>query len=102
MYVILWEFEVRPDKIDAFLAAYRSNGAWTKLFARADGYLGSELLSSLDTDRGPRFVTIDRWRAEDDFVRFQQEFGSEYRALDTEFEGFTFSERKLGAFTSEG
>jgi heme-degrading monooxygenase HmoA len=101
MYVILWEFGVRPDKVDAFLTAYRSDGTWAKLFARTDGYLGTELLCSVDTENGPRFVTIDRWRAEDDFVRFQQEFGSEYRALDTELEGLTFSERKLGVFTSE-
>jgi hypothetical protein len=47
-------------------------------------------------------VTIDRWRAEHDFVRFQQEFGPEYRALDSELEGLTFSERKLGAFEGEG
>jgi heme-degrading monooxygenase HmoA len=102
MYVLLWEFKVRPEKVDAFLAAYCSNGAWTRLFRRAEGYLGTELLSSLDTDNGPSFVTIDRWRAKDDFVRFQQEFGSEYRALDTELEGLTFSERKLGAFAREG
>ncbi len=102
MYVILWEFKVRPEKIDAFLAAYGSNGAWTSLFARADGYLGSELLSSLDAESGLSFVTIDRWKAGYDFVRFQQEFGSEYRALDTELEGLTFSERKLGTFAREG
>jgi heme-degrading monooxygenase HmoA len=101
MYVILWEFEVRPDKLDAFLAAYRSDGAWTRLFAQAGGYLGTELLRSTDTDNGPRFVTIDRWRAEDDFTNFQQEFGTEYRALDAELEGLTLSERKLGAFASE-
>jgi heme-degrading monooxygenase HmoA len=102
MYVNLWEFGVRPEKVDAFVAAYRSGGAWTKLFARADGYLGTELLRSVDTDNGPRFVTIDRWRAEDDFGRFQQEFGAEYRALDTQLEGLAFRERKLGVFASGG
>ncbi len=102
MYVILWEFGVPPDKVDAFLAAYRSNGTWTKLFARADGYLGTELLRSVDSEDGPHFVTIDRWRTADDFIRFQQEFGTEYRTLDTELEGLTFSERKLGVFAREG
>lgn len=102
MYVILWEFGVHADNVDAFLAAYRSDGAWTRLFARGDGYLGTELLRSVDTENGPRFLTIDRWRAADDFVRFQHEFGTEYRSLDTQLEGLTFSERKLGAFVSGG
>ncbi len=102
MYVILWEFGVRAENVDAFLAAYRSDGAWTKLFARADGYLGTELLRSVDPENGPRFVTIDRWRAAEDFLRFQQEYGAEYRKLDTRLEGLTFSERKLGAFASGG
>lgn len=102
MYVIVWEFLVRPDKVAAFIAAYRSDGTWAKLFARADGYIETELLRALDADNGPRFVTVDRWRAEDDFVRFQQKFGAEYRILDTQLEGLTLSERKLGAFTREG
>ena len=28
MYVILWKFEVHPEKVDAFVAAYKSEGAW--------------------------------------------------------------------------
>lgn len=102
MYVILWEFGVRAENVDGFLAAYRSDGAWTKLFARADGYLGTELLRSVDSENGPRFVTIDRWRVAEDFLHFQQEYGAEYRKLDTQLEGLTFSERKLGAFASGG
>jgi heme-degrading monooxygenase HmoA len=102
MYVILWEFVVRPEELNSFLAAYKRDGAWAKLFARAAGYLGTELLRAVNTNNAPRFVTIDRWRAEDDFARFQQEFGIEYQALDTQLEGLTLSERKLGAFAREG
>jgi hypothetical protein len=41
MYVILWEFVVPPEKVGAFVAAYKTDGAWAKLFAQAEGYLGT-------------------------------------------------------------
>jgi heme-degrading monooxygenase HmoA len=97
MYVILWEFVVPPEKVDAFVTAYKDDGAWAKLFAQADGYVGTELLCSTD---GERYITIDRWQHAEDFIRFQEQFGYEYKALDTELEGLTVSERKLGMFVS--
>jgi heme-degrading monooxygenase HmoA len=101
MYVIIWEFVLRPEKVDAFIAAYTSDGAWAQLFAQADGYSGTELLSSTDGEQPATFVTIDRWKTAEDFIRFQQQFGNEYRRLDTQFEGLTLRERKLGTFVSE-
>jgi heme-degrading monooxygenase HmoA len=101
MYVILWEFVVRHDMVSNFVAAYKSDGAWAKLFAQAEGYLGTELLSSPETDQEPTFVTIDRWKSAEDFTRFHEQFGAEYRALDTQLEGLTIRERKLGMFVSE-
>ena len=101
MYVIVWEFVVRPEKIDAFVAAYKSDGAWAQLFAQADGYIGTELLLATERDQGMTYVTIDRWQHAEDFTRFQEQFGNEYKALDTELEGLTVSERKMGTFLSE-
>jgi len=101
MYVILWEFVVRLGKVDGFVAAYKNDGAWAQLFAQSDGYLGTELLSSTGTHQEPTFITIDRWQTAEDFTRFQEQFGAEYRALDTQLEGLTLRERKLGTFTSE-
>ena len=98
MHVIMWEFVVKPDKIQDFVAAYKATGDWAKLFGLANGYEGTELLSS--TESADRFVTIDRWRSLDDFARFQQQFGEQYRTLDKQLEGFTLSERKLGTFTT--
>jgi heme-degrading monooxygenase HmoA len=98
MYVILWEFAVRPDKIRDFVAAYKADGEWARLFSLAEGYVGTELLSS---DEAPeRYVTIDRWRSANNFVRFQTQFGDQYRRLDQRLELLTLSERKLGSFTS--
>jgi heme-degrading monooxygenase HmoA len=100
MYVILWEFVVPPEKVDAFIAAYKDDGAWAKLFAQAEGYVGTELLRSAEAGQEPTFLTVDRWQHAEDFTRFQEQFGDEYKALDTELEGLTVRERKLGMFVS--
>jgi heme-degrading monooxygenase HmoA len=97
MYVILWEFVVPPGKADAFIAAYKDDGAWAKLFAQAEGYVGTELLCSTD---GARYITVDRWQHAEDFTRSQEQFGDEYKALDTELKGLTVRERRLGMFAS--
>jgi heme-degrading monooxygenase HmoA len=101
MYVIVWEFVVGPEKVSEFVAAYKSDGAWAKLFAKADGYIGTELLRSTDSGQGATFVTIDRWKTAEDFTRFQEHFDAEYRVLDIQLEGLTSRERKLGTFLSE-
>jgi heme-degrading monooxygenase HmoA len=101
MYVILWEFVVRPEKVEAFVAAYGSNGQWAQLFARADGYLGTELLSSADSSQQQVFITIDRWQTVGHFAQFEAQFDTQYRTLDTHLEELTLKERKLGAFVSK-
>jgi hypothetical protein len=101
MYVILWEFVLHPEKVHAFVAAYKSDGAWARLFAHSDGYLGTELFSSADSNQKRTFITIDRWKTAEDFIRFQEQFGAEYRAFDTQLEGLTLRERRLGTFVTE-
>jgi heme-degrading monooxygenase HmoA len=102
MYVVLWKFEVHPEKVDAFVAAYKSEGAWAQLFAQAEGYLGTELLRSIDGDGRAQFLTIDRWQSSAHFDRFRTQFDTPYRTLDTQCDGMTLKERKLGTFVSEG
>jgi heme-degrading monooxygenase HmoA len=102
MYVILWEFIVRPEKVEAFVAAYGSDGTWVQLFAQADGYLGTELLSSADSSQQQVFITVDRWQTVGHFARFETQFDTQYRTLDTHLEELTLKERKLGAFVSKG
>jgi len=101
MYVILWQFVVHPEKVNAFIAAYAPEGAWAQLFRRADGFAGTELLRSTDSEDGAQFLTIDRWQTAEHFTQFQMQFATQYRTLDTQCEGLSLKERKLGAFASE-
>ena len=96
MYLILWEYEVRPEALKAFVDAYGADGAWARLFRRASGFVGVELLRN-EADGG-QFVTIDRWLSRADFEAFRAAFAHAYEALDAELGALTESERRIGAF----
>jgi hypothetical protein len=100
MHVILWEFAVQPDRVHDFVAAYRPGGNWAQLFRLADGYLGTELLTSAGD--AALFVTIDRWTSAGDYARFHERFGQQYRSLDAQLEGLTVRETHIGTFKTNG
>jgi hypothetical protein len=47
-YVSLWEFRVNSGFVSEFKKAYGPDGDWARLFHRAGGYLGTELLRDRD------------------------------------------------------
>ncbi len=94
MYAVVWEYVVTPEQVPAFEAAYRSDGTWARLFSHAEGYLGTDLFRAVGDE--VRYLTIDRWRAIEDFAAFKGAFGHAYAALDAECEALTSSERRLG------
>ncbi|MGB7928726.1 MAG: antibiotic biosynthesis monooxygenase family protein [Terriglobales bacterium] len=97
MHIIIWEFTVREEYIHEFVSAYGCNGNWANLFRRAEGYLGTELLRS--SHEANVFLTVDRWESAARFDIFQERFGAEYKKLDTQLEGYTLSEKKVGVFS---
>jgi len=94
MIAILWRYRVRPEHTQEFERVYGPDGDWAQLFRRAEGYLGTELLSGSGGD----YLTIDRWRSPDDFAAFQQSHGEAYAALDARTEAWTDEETRLGVF----
>ena len=97
-YTSIWEFEVHPEHVVAFRWYYGEGGAWTHLFRRASGYLGTQLLE--DPSDPLRFVTIDTWSSAEEYQAFRAAYASEYAALDRVCEGFTVRETLIGHFTS--
>jgi quinol monooxygenase YgiN len=55
--------------------------------------LGTELYR--DSARADRFLTIDRWRDEEDWRSFLHVFGPAYECLDAQLEGLAVAERSL-------
>ena len=98
MIAILWRYNVRPERIADFVRIYTSDGEWAKLFAKASGYLGTELLREGEGN----YLTIDRWRARADFDTFLSLHRAEYEALDKICDGWTLKEERLGAFETVG
>jgi quinol monooxygenase YgiN len=97
-YIYIWAFKVHPEHVDAFHEQYREGGAWTKLFRRAPGYVGTQLLRDATDPR--RFVTIDTWSNAQDYEAFRAAYASEYAALDRLCEGLTLEETLIGTFSS--
>lgn len=90
----LWTFEVPAETEDRFVAAYKSDGEWAKLFAAAPGFIRTELWRSGEG----LYLTADYWRSLGDFEAFQASLGEAYRKLDEELEGVAGMESFVGAF----
>lgn len=90
-----WLYRPRPDAVDEFERAYRSDGPWAVLFARNAEYLGSELYRN-----GDAYLVLDRWRSPDAHERFHQDFAEEYGDLSARSERLHQEETKLGAFVA--
>ena len=96
MLLILWEFRVRPGGEAAFERAYGPGGAWERLFASAEGWLGTDLLRD-EADPG-RYLTLDRWTSAAAYDAFRAGHREAYGALDRECGTLTADERLVGRF----
>lgn len=98
MYVIIWEYQVKRDRIEEFEKVYSARGEWANLFQKSEGYLGTELFSG---EREPhRYITIDRWSSPREYESFLSEWKNEYQLLDMQCEGLTDWETLLGRWES--
>jgi len=93
MMIRVWEYDVPADKAADFERVYGADGTWAELFSCSDGFEGTELFASVST-RG-RYLTVDRFRDEASWRRFQLEHREAYLALDVESQGLTAAEREL-------
>ncbi len=99
-YCEIWQFDVPPEQSREFESAYDSDGVWAVLFAKAEGFVGIELLRS--TEAVGRYCTIDRWESEEAFRAFKATFAGEYADLDATLEHIAGAETRIGAFTASG
>ena len=95
-FATLWEFTVKASRQAEFESHYGPDGTWVRLFRKAPGYLGSELLH--DRAETLRYVTIDHWASADDWYEFRKRFAADYELLDRDCEGLTTREAPLGEF----
>jgi heme-degrading monooxygenase HmoA len=96
MFVILWEFEVKPGSEDRFQRVYGPKGAWVRLFRRDPHFRGTQLRR--DPTRPLRYFTIDFWASESAYKKFLTKNRASYQELDRETEGLALKERRVLSF----
>ena len=96
MFVILWEYEVKPGCEERFVTVYGPEGDWARLFQGDPHYRETRLLR--DVSRPRCYFTLDYWDSEKSFERYKAAHAAEYADLDLATQGLTVSERRLAAF----
>ncbi|MCL4275630.1 MAG: antibiotic biosynthesis monooxygenase [Anaerolineales bacterium] len=99
MYLILWEYYVKAEKLPDFEEIYSPTGAWAELFQKGEGYLGTELLH--DKTNPCRYLTIDRWESKATYETFLSVQEQAYKEMDARCEGLTEHESLLGKWILE-
>lgn len=98
MFIVIWEYQVKGERLAEFVEIYSADGAWAKLFQKGAGFQGTELLR--DGEHPRRYVTIDRWTSFEHYRRFLAKWNAEYEELDAHCAGLTERELLLGKWES--
>ena len=99
MFVILWEFQVKPGFETEFARVYGTDGDWARLFRRSSAYLDTRL--SRDFDRANWFYTLDMWESQQSYDDFRDEHATEYSKLDGHCDEMTLQENFIGSFEKQ-
>jgi hypothetical protein len=94
MIYVLWQFRVKPDKLEPFERDYGPEGVWAQLFRRSPQYERSVLLR--DPTQEATYIVIDIWQDEKSYQAFKKEFHEEYQKIDRACEALTLEEKPLG------
>jgi len=97
MFVILWEFEVKPGSEECFQNAYGPSGPWVQLFQSDPHYRGT--LLQRDPARPLFYFTIDLWDTEAAYQGFLDTNRVRYEELDRDTEHLTLQQRHILSFT---
>jgi heme-degrading monooxygenase HmoA len=96
MFVILWEFEVKPGNRVGFEKAYGSAGTWVQLFRRDFRFGGTQLVH--DPSRDEHYFTLDFWDSETAYRDFLTTNRQAYEELDSSLRALTLQERYVVSF----
>ncbi len=96
MFVVLWEFEVKPGYEERFERVYGPGGDWDSLFRRDTNHAGTSLLR--DAAKPRVYLTVDYWRSRETYEEFLAAREADYKALDAASQDLTTSERHIGSY----
>ncbi len=96
MFLVVWEFKIKPDCLEKFLRVYGPEGDWAQLFANDCNFQKTVLVQEAGSELV--FLTMDFWDHQDAYLSFKQKYAQAYHDLDRECEGLTVHERHVGSF----
>ena len=96
MFLVLWEFEVKPGCEKQFERVYGPGGDWDLLFRRVPHHARSHLFR--DTEKPRVYLTADYWLSRKSYQDFLSAQDVEYQALDSTAEELTENERHVGSY----
>jgi len=96
MLVIVWEYLVKPDRVEDFESIYREDGDWAELFRAGPGFVSTTLMKDLRDPR--RYMVADRWTGEELYEEFKRTHAARYDALDRRCRAMIERETELGRF----
>jgi hypothetical protein len=99
MFLVLWEFEVKPGNERRFEQVYGPGGDWDSLFRSDPNHAGTRLFQ--DMARTGVYLTADYWLSQKSYEEFLALRRSEYKTLDAATEDLTLSERNIGSFETD-
>jgi hypothetical protein len=96
MFLVLWEFEVKPGCEQRFERVYGPGGDWDSLFRRDPYHERTALFRDIVKPRV--YLTADYWKSCKSYEKFLQAHGAEYKSLDAIAEELTTNERHIGSY----
>jgi heme-degrading monooxygenase HmoA len=96
MFLVLWEFEVKPGCEERFERVYGPGGDWDSLFHRDARHERTELFRDTTTPRV--YLTADCWKSRDAYEEFLSTHEGEYQALNLSASELTANERHVGSY----
>jgi heme-degrading monooxygenase HmoA len=100
LYVLVWEFHLKPERETDFERHYGDQGTWCRLFQTGIGYKGTKLLK--DSQQSNRYITMDYWSSKEHYEQFLKEKQEEYASMDRQCESLTDAESFIGSFHTIG
>jgi heme-degrading monooxygenase HmoA len=96
MFLVLWEFEVKPEYEQRFERVYGPGGDWDSLFRRDPNHTSTRLYR--DASKPGMYLTADYWRSRESYEDFHKSRTTEYESLDAACEELTTNERHIGSY----
>ena len=96
MYVVVWQFRVRPEWVPEFERAYGAEGDWAQLFSRHAGFIRTDLWR--DPGQVGNYFTADYWKDPGDYDACLRQHVGDYTRLDRECAPLTLSEERIGGY----